>query len=100
MTDRRSIAMVPFSDIDEVVGTQYFSICGAGLGETTEVDKIILLLNTFANLSLISLLSSVSPRHLHNPFDPPVRLAFFAASLCPFALREQPLDTWLHPSCV
>ena len=92
--------MVNFSYIDEVVGTQYFLIYGAGSGETTEVDKINLLLNAFANLSLISLSSSVSPRHSQNAFDAPMRLFFVAASLCPFSLREQSLDTWLHPPCV
>ena len=62
------IAMVPYSDMDEVVGTQYFLICGVGLGESTKVDKINLLSNTFANLSLIILSSSVSPRHSQNLF--------------------------------
>ena len=92
--------MVNFSDIDEVVGTQKILINGAASGETTEVDKINLLLNAFANLSLISLSSSVSPHHSQNAFDPTMQLYFVAASLCPFALRKQSLDTWLRPSCV
>ena len=55
--------MMPSSDIDEEVRTQYFVICGVGSGETMEVDKINLFLNAFANLSVISMSSSVSPRH-------------------------------------
>ena len=94
------MAMATFSDTDEVVGTQYFLIYGAGSGETTELDKINWLLNAFANLSLISLLSSISVCHSQNAFNPPMRLAFDATSLCPFALREQLLDTWLYPPCV
>ena len=64
--------MVPFSDINEIVGTQYFLTCGAGSGMTTEVDKINLFLNAFPNLLLISVSSSVSPRHSQNAFDPPI----------------------------
>ena len=46
--------MVPFLDMDKVGRTQYCVICGVGSGETTEVDKISLLLTAFTNLSLIS----------------------------------------------
>ena len=83
-----------------VMGTPHSLICGVGSGETTEGDKINLLLNAFSILLLIRLSSSVSPRHLQNEFEHPMRLAFVAASLCLFALRGQSLDTLLHPPCI
>ena len=95
-----SIAMAPFLDMGAVMGTQYSLICGVSSGETTEGDKINLLLSAFVSLSLIRLSSSVSPRHSQNEFEPPMQLAFVAASLFPFALRKQLLDAWLHPPCV
>ena len=84
--------MAPFLDMGKVMGTQHSLICGVGSGETTKVDKVNLLFNEFSSFSLISLSSSVSPRHSKNAFEPPMRLAFVTVSLCPFALREQLLD--------
>ena len=55
--------MVPSLAINEEVGTQYCVICRIGSGETTEVDKINLLLNAFANLSVIIISSSISLCH-------------------------------------
>ena len=97
---KSSIEMAHFLDMGKLMGTQHSLICGVGSGETTEVDKIIFLLNAFASSSLISLSSSVFPRHSQNSFEPPMHLAFVAASLCLFALREQSLDAWLPPLCV
>ena len=95
-----SMVMALFENMGTVMGPPHSLICAVGSGETTKGDKINLLLNAFSILSLIRLLSSVSPCHSQNAFEPPIRLAFVAASLCPFALRKKSPDTWLHPPCI
>ena len=87
--------MVPSLVINEEVGIQYCEICGVGSSETTEVDNINLFL---ANLLMISTSSFVSPRHSQNSFDPPMRLALVALSLCPFAFARKIFGQMITPA--